>query len=288
MEYLEIDNKQEIDTFIEKIKFIGPDGDTIIFTNANSWYIDTLVNNLITSYKKLNTNRKIGVFCSDDDAFQKSLSLGFDSCMIKCQNMKISNSLSNVTPEEYRRLSFTKILIIDYLISKNYIVLYIDPDMSFNYIKYPNTDIINEILLRKNTINYLFDTDNSINSINNYNIKIDTVMAGYIHKNKNTLIYLNSNLMLILPTNFNKFLFKIDKDIFEYICQNIHDGGDETYINRVNRQSKYFSFWNEMYFPNGLNCLKYKDNAYMFHANCVSGLENKINLLKNCDGWFLN
>ena len=44
-EYLHIDNKQEIDDFIDRIKFKGPDGDTVMFTNANGWYIDTLVKN---------------------------------------------------------------------------------------------------------------------------------------------------------------------------------------------------------------------------------------------------
>jgi len=34
--------------------------------------------------------------------------------------------------------------------------------------------------------------------------------------------------------------------------------------------------------------VKYNNTAYMFHANCVCGLQNKISLLKNCGGWYLN
>jgi hypothetical protein len=287
-DYLHIDNQDEVDTFIEKIKFKGPEGDTVIFTNGNSWYMDTLILNLIYSYKKFNKvqDRKIGVFCSDDEGYRKSIKLGFDSCMIRCEKMKITNTLTNVTPEEYRRLTFTKILIIDYLVSKGYTVLYIDPDMSFNYRRYPYLDFIDELLARKHSIKYGFDKD-SITHIDDYDTAIDNVMAGSVIYNNTTTVYLNSNLMLISPTIFNKFLYKIYIRDFENITVNDIHGSDETYINRVGRNEKYFSFWAENYYPNGNNSEKFKDTAYLFHANCVSGLHNKINLLKKCGGWYL-
>jgi hypothetical protein len=291
--YLQIDNINEIDEFIEKIYFDGPDGKTIIFTNANSWYMETLVLNLIYSYNQFNKNpnRKIGVFCSDKEAYEKAKILNLDCCMINCEKMKINNSLTNVTDEEYRRLSFTKTLIIDYLISKDYTVLYIDPDMSFNYKRYSDLDFIDEILRRKHSINYSFDFNNSLTNINDFDIKVDNIMAGSMYKNlENNIstIYLNSNLMLILPSIYNKFLYKIYINIFEHICQKMVCGGDETYINRVGKNQKYFSFWDEKYYPNGINSNKYKNYAYMFHANCVKGLNNKIQLLKNCGGWYLD
>jgi hypothetical protein len=289
--FLQIQNKEEIDLFIDKIKFKGPEGDTVIFTNANSWYIETLVLNLLHSYNQFNKklDRKIGVFCSDEEAYNKSVKLNFDCCMIKCNDMKINNSLDNITREEYRRLSFTKTLIIQYLISKNYTVLYIDPDMSFNFKKYPDIDLLDKMLNRQESINYAFDKHNNLSGIINYNINIDNIMCGVInYSNDQTSIYLNSNLMLVSPTFFNKILFKININTFESICDYNENGSDETYINRVGRLSNYFSFWSQIYYPDGNSCLRYKDYAYMFHANCVSGLENKINLLKNCGGWYLD
>jgi hypothetical protein len=293
-EFLHIDNKQEVDKFIESIKFTGPEGDTIMFTNANSWYIETLVNNLIYSYNTFNKipNRKIGVFCSDVEGLEKSKKLGFDSCMIYCEKMNIKNSLKDIARDDYRRLSFVKTLIIDYILSKNYTVLYIDPDMSFNVSSYPNTDFINEILNRKHTINYSFNLDDSIQKINNYDIKIDNVMAGNIFYNIScnkypiTTMYLNSNLMLVSPSFYNKMMFKIQISEFEKIVID-PSGSDETYINRVGKNEDYFSFWAERYFPNGVNSEKYKNVAYMFHANCVTGMQNKVELLQKCGGWFL-
>ena len=288
--YLHIDNKQEIDDFIDKIKFKGPEGDTVIFTNANSWYIDTLVLNLIKSYDSFNKdkNRKIGVFCSDNEAYDKCIKLNFECCMFKCEKMNIKNSLTNIKADEYKRLTFVKTLIIDYIISKEITVLYIDPDMSFNFKLYPHIDFIDEILKRKHSINYNFDTDKSIININNIDIKVDNVMSGYIYKSNNiTSIYLNTNLMLVSPTFFNKILFKINESQFEYICTELKNGTDENYIYRFNKSKDYFSFWNETYYPNGNNLIKYKNTAYMFHANCVDGLKNKIKLLKECGGWYL-
>lgn len=300
-DYLHIDNIKEVDDFIEKIKFNGPEGYTVMFTNGNYWYINTLIKNLIYSYDKFNKkkDRKIGVFCSDIEGYNESNRLGFETCMVNCEKMKIKNSIKDVTPEEYRRLTFTKILLINYIISKNYTVLYIDPDMSFNYKKYNKIDFVNEILNRKKSINYTFDISNSIAKVNNYENKIDNVVAGYIHKNmfENktynlkfpiTTIYLNSNLLLVSPTFFNKVLYKVSINEFEYVCKNVESGSDETYINRVGRNGNYFSFWDERYFPNGSNSEKYKDHAYLFHSNCVSGLKNKINLLRKCGGWYLD
>lgn len=289
--YLHLDNKNEVDKFIERIKFKGPEGDTIMFTNGNSWYIETLICNLIKSYDSFNKDerRKIAVFCSDKEAYDKCIKLNFECCMFECEKMNIKNSLNNIISDEYKRLTFVKTLLIDYIISKNITVLYIDPDMSFNYKQYPNIDFIDEILNRKHSINYTFDNDKCIIKLNNIDIVIDNVMAGYLNKNENiTSIYLNTNLMVISPTFFNKLLYKINIKDFEYICTNLKNGTDETYICRVGKLDNYFSFWNEIYFPNGENVIKYKNKAYMFHSNCVSGLENKIKLLKDCGGWFID
>lgn len=290
-EYLHLDNKDEVDKFIERIKFKGPEGDTIIFTNGNSWYIDTLIYNLIKSYESFNKDekRKIAVFCSDKEAYDKCIKLNFECCMFECEKMNIKNSLNDIISHEYKRLTFVKTLLIDYIISKNITVLYIDPDMSFNYKQYPNIDFIDEILNRKHTINYMFDNDKGIIQLNDTDIVIDNVMAGYLYKEENiTSIYLNTNLMVISPTFFNKLLYKINIKEFENICTNVKDGTDETYICRVGLLDNYFSFWDESYFPNGKNVVKYKNKAYMFHSNCVSGLENKIKLLKECGGWFID
>ena len=112
-DYLHIDNKSEIDRFIDKIKFNGPEGETIMFTNANSWYIDTLVYNLMKSYDSFNKdkNRKIGVFCSDKEAYDKCLKLNFECCMFECDKMNIKNSLSNTISNYYKRLTFVKTLL---------------------------------------------------------------------------------------------------------------------------------------------------------------------------------
>lgn len=285
--FFHIDNKEEIDSFIDRMKFKGPEGPTIIFTNGNSWYIETLILNLLYSFQKTNTHndRKIAVFCSDEEAYEKAKYLNFDCCRVKCDKMKINDLYNNTGSVSYRRLTFVKTLLIDYIVSKNITVLYIDPDMSFNFSRYPNINLVDEILKRRQSTNYKFNTDNSIDFIKDKNKYIDNIMAGSWYFYGNTIL-LNSNLMLVSPTYFNKLMYKINIEDFEYI---IHDdrGSDESYILRVGKNGDYFSFWDEAFYPCGNDSQKYRHQAYMFHANCVAGLQNKIELLKNCGGWFL-
>lgn len=304
--YIEADNEDELYEFFEKISFDGPDGKTIIFTNTNSWYTETLILNLIKShelcnkiYEKNDQNylaRKIGIICTDEEAYMKSKLLGYDCCMFKAENMLIKNALSVSKQEDYRRLTFVKILIIYYALLKNYTILYIDPDMSFN-VKYlqrkiekdANFNFIDNLLKRKNSINYSFHKNRDLSGIVGINKHIDNVMAGTIFYNSRySTIYLNSNLILSLPSEYNKQLFRLDIKMFDNISDNVKNGSDEVYINRVGRRGEKFSFWSEYRYPNGLNAVNYKDKAFMFHANCISGLDAKINLLKSCDGWYLD
>ena len=68
---IDIENIDEYRSYLQTIEFETKLGKTIAFTNGNSWYIPTLIKNLIKSMT-INEiyNCKLGVICSDKNAFQ--------------------------------------------------------------------------------------------------------------------------------------------------------------------------------------------------------------------------
>lgn len=256
-----IKNIEEIKEFLHKISF----NNTVIFTNGNSSYIDTLIYNLLTSYNKFNNNYKIGVFCSDEEAFEKSKKLNMISEIIYIPELKIDNAYSSNAGEEfYLRLCFVKIIIINLAINLGYDVLYIDPDMTFNL------NCIDELI----------------------NIKDELTFAKYIN-NSNSKPFLNSNIMRVFPTYMNKIIFdfEIDRDLNNNYLLKLPDVGDETFLidnifknNFVDRIKSL----NINEFPAGGDShLLDNKNIKMFHANCFVGLKNKINYLKSCNNWYI-
>ena len=92
-----IKNIEEIKIFLESISC----NNTVIFTNGNSSYIDTLIYNLLKSYDRFNNNYKIGVICSDEEAFEKSKKLNMTSEIIYIPELKIDNAYSSNAGEEF-------------------------------------------------------------------------------------------------------------------------------------------------------------------------------------------
>ena len=256
-----IKNIDEIKDFLQKISY----NNTVIFTNGNSSYIDTLIHNLLASYNRFNNKYKIGVFCSDEEAFQKSKNLNMISTIIYIPELKIDNAYSSKAGEEfYLRLCFVKIIIINLAINLGYNVLYIDPDMTFNL------NCIDELI----------------------SIQDELTFAKYISNNSNRP-FLNSNIMRVFPTEMNKILFdfNIDRDLNNNYLLKLPDVGDETFlidnVYKNNFMSKIKSLNINEYPAGGDSYYLNSKNIKMFHANCFVGLENKIKYLKRNNNWYI-
>ena len=255
---IKVNNVSYINTIIEKTKFFSEKfGNVVIFTNGNCWYIPTLINNLLKSMQIHESSHKTIVFCSDKEGYDKCHELGFNHFeYVDIPELNISNILSgsSANTKDYTRLCFVKIVIMKHILDMGYTALYLDPDMAFLS---PSVD---------NLLSYL-DKD-------------DFVCAGSIE-------YLNSNIMIAKPTDFNKKLFELTLEDFNSFLQEIGYGDED--LLRPRLINKSFSCVDRTHYPNGIDSIKYKNLnlAKIIHSNCVVGLDNKIKLMKECNGWFL-
>lgn len=265
---IQIKNKDEINSIIEKAKIKTKDGkEIVLFTNGNSWYIDTLIKNLLESIK-LNEKpeyNKVIVFCSDKDGYKKAKENNFDFFeYVDIPDLGVSDILENYNGkrEYYIRLTFVKIVLISHILELGYYPVYLDPDMSF----------------KQNSI------DDLLSYLNN---DCDFILSG-------TKSYLNSNIMIVKPNTFvNSYLFHVENNDVDIIINDNRYWSDEDYLRiklyvieemNINPKTNYIC---QIAYPPGCDAKKYIDKARIIHANCISGLDNKVQFLKECNVWFI-
>jgi hypothetical protein len=252
-----IKNTDEIREIIEKVKFqTVHHGEVVLFTNGNDWYIPTLINNLLTSMEIHEPTHKIIVFCSDKSGYEKCKDLGFKYFeFVDIPDLEVSDLLSNsdASTKKYTRLCFVKTVLVKFILDLGYTPLYLDPDMAFVR---PGIDDI---------ISYL-DKDNF-------------VCAGQ-------QIYINSNIMIAKPTEDNKSLFHLTVGDLNRILEAPDKNSDEDLL-RPRLIDRKFGCLDLYKYPPGNWAVECKDIAIIIHSNCVIGLENKIELMKNCNAWFI-
>ena len=119
-----INNFNDMFDIIEKAKFDTEKyGTVVIFTNGNDWYIPTLIHNLILSMKIYEPLRKIIVFCSDKEGYNKCKDLGFEYFeYIDIPDLMVNNVLSgsDASTKNYTRLTFVKTVIIKHILELGY------------------------------------------------------------------------------------------------------------------------------------------------------------------------
>jgi len=255
---IKISNFEDFKNIIESNYILTKFGKVVIFTNGNSWYINTLINNMIKSMKIFEKNfvNKLIVFCSDKEAEETSRKLNFNLYKyINIPKLQVSDITTDspAGTSKYTRICFFKTVLMRQIMEMGYIPLYLDPDMAF--IK-PAVD---------DMLNYL---ENS-----------DFVCAGIPQ-------YINSNIMISKPTTKNLELFKLSVEDLDNILEANGFDGDEDLL-RPRLGSINFSCLNRNHYPSGADVKKVLKTTKIIHANCVKGLKNKIQLIKECGAWFL-
>ena len=267
-----INNKDEIVKFLmntptsRKMNTLGYTN-TIIFTNANGWYVKTLVNNLM---KSNDSKKVINLFVTDEQALNDAKELGMPVCYVDIPDLKVNTITEGSTAgtENYVRMTLVKIVLIRQFLEWGYDVLYIDPDMAF--VKGKVSTVFNELLKLR-----------------------DSAFAKCFYSNN--VPFVNSNIIRAFPKEID--LFRMDKGIVEKIILS-KDGSDEDLI-KYNIQR--IRIYMESYLPKQLSSVEYpaggdthymlKDSnggyifgetkydlnvVMMYHANCFIGLNNKI------------
>lgn len=244
------------DQFLEKISV---NSQYAVFTNANAWYIDTLVRNLLKSASIYEPDLKLGVFCTDDEGYAKARLLNFPYiARADFPDLDVSTLTGGTDSmtDAYTRLSFVKVKLCAKILERGITPLYLDPDMAFK---------------KSGTI------DNLLHYISCNN---DFVCAGQPY-------YMNSNILIARPSDEMKELFAVTAADIENVVRTPYLHGDEDYF-RPKLVCAHFP-WRTLpinEYPAGCDAQKYLSTARMIHANCVNGLENKIKLLKECNAWF--
>jgi len=291
-----IDNLEEMKSFFQSIAFESKYGQTIIFTNGNDWYIDTLIRNLLFSYDKWNTrtDRKIGVVCTDDKAYEKAHSLGMACFNLKSADLGVGEMHDSLEYTSYLRLCYVKTVVTYYCLLFGYFVIYIDPDMSFNLQK-ENIDFIDNLIEGNGAIEYTFQdykySHSPVTGEAKEKSEYEALFCGQLSFRPGAqlcCIKLNTNLMVIRPSEYTRKLFCLTLTDLNNYTSDLNSCGDEDFIDRFGREPKKMKFFHFTFYPGGSDNLKNKHSAFMFHANRVTGLENKIKLLKECGGWYLN
>lgn len=251
-----IRNLDHVKDVIESVKYKTPlHGDVVIFTNGNYWYIRTLINNLLKSAQIHEPNINIAVFCSDIEGHNECKELGFKHYgIVDIPLLDVDKLLSgtDASTRQYTRLSFVKIAITQYILSLGYTPLYLDPDMAF----------------KKASI------DDLLSYLNNN----DFICAG-------THSYINSNILIAKPCPSNLELFNLNVGDFIKVLNDPNKYGDEDFL-RPRLINRKFACLDRQEYPPGCDAEKNLETARIIHANCVSGLDNKIELLKRCHVWY--
>lgn len=267
MSLITINNWDNIKNIVDASKFKHEKyGNVVIFTNANEWYMSTLVKNLYNSMKLFEPDKKLMIFCSDIEGYNIAKSLDYEFYAyvdIPLLNVSSFNDLNSSQSDEkqtyvkYSKLCFVKTVIMRYILENGYTPLYIDPDMC---------------LLKP-----------SIENLLSYLDKGEIVLSG-------SPSYINSNIMITIPSFNSINLFQLkDKEVDEIIYSN-NINSDEYYIySRITQIFKMsFICINQIEHLGGNNIYNRNFETYTLHANCIAGLYNKINALKKANGWFIS
>ncbi len=256
----DIENTTEIIDFLSKIAV----NNTVLFTNGNNSYISSVVKNLLKSYELVeSSSRPFGVFCSDFLGYETAVRNGMNACFVNIPELKINDPSSDGSAgrEFYMRLCFVKIILIKFILDLGYNILYIDPDMAFSQ------KCLSELL----------------------NISNEITFAKSIPTNGR--IFINSNIIRAYPTcSVRKlFDFRISRNLQTYLSL-LPDVSDETFLQHNSQTIPItISSLNSLHYPSGAdskNCDK--NGIKMYHANCIVGLSNKIEYLKNNNVWFIS
>jgi hypothetical protein len=261
-------NTEEVEEFFRKISIESKNSEgTVVFTNGNDRYVDTLIKNLLESQKRrcmmsVEIGVDIGVFCSDQKAYKTAVELGMTACYVKIPSLGVDDAYNSAGAgsELYLRLCFVKILLIKYALQLGYDVLYLDPDMAFN------KDCLSELI----------------------GLSKELTFANYVRNNDR--VFVNSNIMRVYPSpeTLEIFDFVIARDLQTYLNM-LPDVGDETFLtHRLIRNGSIGATLNTYEYPSGADS-KYitQDQIKMYHANGIVGLDNKIEYLKRNQVWFV-
>jgi len=271
--------------YVNKIKELSIDNH-IIYTLTNSACIE-LTLNLIQSFKKLNITNFI-IIAIDKLSYEK---LTDKNILVIFFNFKelINKEYSLFLSQNYFEILWIKSLIIYSMIKigeeNNIDTLFTDADVVFlknpyEYIAEKEYDLfLQSLYIRKPEDRYIYDyicelcDTGIVYSKANSNISSIYKKIFYALNNNENINYLDAHALIeIVKENEDKIT----------VSTYYQDNRKKGYIN--------IKILNQYLFPGGetFNSITNKKYSfYIFHANGVKGLEEKIKLLKKTNNWLI-
>lgn len=252
----------------------------VIISYSNNGYFDFAKNMLINLNNTIK-NHKIHFYCLDEEIYNNISKLDLPNINVTFElvsNPNISKNFENYGTPRYNLITHIKMYILKHALSKYGFIHFIDcdvvcikePDIS-HYIKYEKYDIV-------------FQYDAGMYSPT----KLHSGILQHIWTCTGNTTFRNSSETQMLLDKIieyqNKYKNKNDQECLYQYFQDIGITDITTY-----RPAKLFTYNIDEY-TNGYWLNKdigFLDNTYFFHANHVTGRNEKIRLLKKAGQYFL-
>jgi Nucleotide-diphospho-sugar transferase len=252
-------NLEKFNAFVQTNKFTVNDSKIFLFTNSNYEYVITLVKNLYKSYTE---SFPLNLICTDRKGYDEAQTYinPKNVFLLELPDLPLSEQASESGTVNYKYLCFVKIICCYYILKLGIHVLYFDPDQVFI-----NKRCV-EITICHSMQNNMFS------------------MCGVMDSK---ITVLNTNVIYAMPKHIE--MFNVTKDeIKKHV--DMEGGSDETYMeDKIKGGERTTIFMlNKGRFPCGVEFDAYKNTAFILHANCVKGLENKISFMKKYNLWLLD
>lgn len=252
----------------------------VIISYSNNGYFD-LAKNMLINLNNTIKKHKIHFYCLDEDIYTNISKLQLPNIHLTIElvnNTNISKNFESYGTMQYNLITHTKMYILNDALNRYNFIHFIDcdvvcikePDAS-HYIKYANYDIV-------------FQYDCGMYTPTK--LSTPTLHTTWTCTGNTTFRNSLETKMLLNKIIEYQTRYK-NKNDQECLCQYFQDIGITDIT--IHRPAKLFTY-NVDEYTNGYwlnNNIGSLNNTYFFHANHVSGKNEKIRLLKKANSYFI-
>lgn len=251
----------------------------VIITYSNYGYLDFAIN-LIRNLDNKIKNHKVHFYCLDEEIYNYLMNMHINNLNISFELYKcnVSKNFENYGSQSYNTITHTKISILRDALKKFNFIHFIDCDVvcikepsAEHYNKYREYDIVfqhdagmySRDKLHAPTLNHIWTCTGNVSMRNTQGTEyILNKIESYQH------MYPNKN----------------DQECLYQYFQDIHIIDITTFTHSKLYTYNIDEYTNGYWLNNNIGTL---ENTYFFHANHVSGKNEKINLLKKAKHYYI-
>jgi len=251
----------------------------VIISYSNNGYYD-FAKNMLINLNNLIKFHKVHFYCLDNEIYEKLQKLQLPNIDVTFElitHINVSKNFERYGSDNYNQITHTKMNILRNALSKYDFIHFIDCDvvcikepLADHYDKYKNYDIV-------------FQHDAGMHSAN----KLHAPTLHHIWACTGNTTFRNTSGTHALLDKISEYQNKYNQNDQECLYKYFKDINLDDIRNYT--PTKMFTYEIEEYtngywLNNDIGTLK---NTYFFHANHVSGINPKIDLLKKANQWLI-